>query len=276
MYVVGFYSPREKSGVTKMSLAVYQYLKENASIPVTFVSNGRHDESPKDYEVHEFAELSLEEQKEKIKELKENFKIVIYDASSGLNEETLKLLPIADRLFIVGEDDTEFASTLFSVINFNKSFDPKSRDLTRDIHNTSAFVLENEKDKIGFFKSNREISEISKIILNDYSVFFLHRQYTLKYEQIITQLIQTTPEEFVPVLREAGLSFEKSLFFEKYVQLRELCGQDYKEAIEALFPIFIHNDYERILQFFQNELYIAQVKFHSHTEQSTENSEIEE
>lgn len=38
--LVGFYSPKAKSGVTELSLAIYQWLKMNTNLSVAFISYG--------------------------------------------------------------------------------------------------------------------------------------------------------------------------------------------------------------------------------------------
>ena len=40
MYMVGFYSPKEKSGVTELSLSVYQWLNKNTTLSVAFIAYG--------------------------------------------------------------------------------------------------------------------------------------------------------------------------------------------------------------------------------------------
>jgi hypothetical protein len=92
MYLVGLYSPKEKSGVTELSLAIYQWLKMKTNLSVAFISYGSLEkESPSSELFHEFSKLSDSEQKRKVKQMKKEHDIIIYDASSQLSEGVLKL-----------------------------------------------------------------------------------------------------------------------------------------------------------------------------------------
>ncbi|MFC4768314.1 hypothetical protein [Effusibacillus consociatus] len=262
MYLVGFYSPKEKAGVTETALLVANWLRQNTSLSIAFVSNGILEKEPITKEtVHKFAELSFDEQKQKIKELKSAFDIVVYDASSGLSADILKLLPMADRLFILGEDDSRFSETLHHVIKFNRLFDRKSRDLVNELHNDETYVLEHDNHMIGFAKPKQNIDDVGKLIYRDYSIYFLHRNYIDKYQELVAKFKEMPKEQLGKGAYQLGINFDKAILFQKYVQLREVCGQPYEEAIESIVPIFIKYDYGTILQQFQSEVYIAQIGF---------------
>lgn len=262
MYLVGFYSPKEKAGVTETALLVAGWLKENTSLSVAFVSNGKLEKEPiNEQTIHRFADLPYEDQKQKMKELKSSFDIVIYDASSGLSAEILNLLPIADRLFILGEDDSRFALTLQEVIGFFKAFDGKSRDLINEIHENRTYVLQNGDHMIGFTKPKQDIEDVGKIIYRDYSLYFLHQNFAEKYRDLVSKMKQIPREKLGTGAYEFGIDFEKSMLFQKYVLLREVSGQPYEEALESVIPLIIANDYETILERFQNEIYVAQIGF---------------
>src|SRR5690349_16729268 len=126
MYLVGFYAPKAKSGVTELSLSIYQWLKNNTNLSVAFISYQLLEKENVSNElVHGFGTLSVREQKRKVKQMKKEHDIIIYDASSQLSEGVLRLLPIVDRLFVVGEEHKDFAIKLMEIIQFNKIFDKK-------------------------------------------------------------------------------------------------------------------------------------------------------
>ncbi|MEH7308773.1 hypothetical protein, partial [Neobacillus drentensis] len=117
MYLVGFYSPKAKSGVTELALSIFNWLKLNTNLAAAFISYGSLEKEETSPElIHEFSKLSLTEQKRKIKIMKNDYDIIIYDASSQLSEGVLKLLPYVDRLFVVGEEHTDFAVKLQKII----------------------------------------------------------------------------------------------------------------------------------------------------------------
>src|SRR3954451_15809456 len=86
MYLVGFYSPKAKSGVTELSLSIYNWLKVNTNLAAAFISYGTLEKEETTNElIHEFSKLSLPEQKRKVKIMKNQYDIIIYDASSQLS-----------------------------------------------------------------------------------------------------------------------------------------------------------------------------------------------
>ena len=266
MYVVGFYSPKKQAGVTKMALEIYKKLQSYESLSIGFVSNHRLEVEPiTDHTSHLFADLSLSEQKKKINMLKKEFDIIIYDASSGLSETTLNLLPVVDRLFILGEDDTFFAQTLFSVITFNRSFERHSKDLVNQLHNDGNYVLHNSAErKLGFTKSSQNVSQVCDLIYHDYSLYFLHNHYVQQSEKVIAKLKKIKPENFTKEAYKLGFSFEKAVLFQRFVKLRTLLGQSYGKALDTLFPFFAKHTYAESLAKFEQELRVAQIHFESH------------
>ncbi|MEH7439970.1 hypothetical protein V7182_21220 [Neobacillus drentensis] len=259
MYLVGFYSPKAKSGVTELSLAIFQWLKMNTNLSVAFISYGTLEkESPSSDLFHEFSKLSVSEQKRKVKQMKKEHDIIIYDASSKLSEGVLKLLPIVDRLFVVGEEHREFASKLHQIILFNKIFDKNVKSFITHLRGNQTFILhENKEDHvIGFNYSKNETNDIGQMIYTDYVTHYLNEKFIEKNEQVFRKIKRIPKENLFYGLYELGIDFEKAMLFEKFVILREAMGQNYEEALENLFPLFMEASFTQILDKFQAELYI--------------------
>jgi hypothetical protein len=264
MYLVGFYSPKAKSGVTELSLSIYNWLKMNTTLSAAFISYGTLENEENSTElIHEFSKLSLTAQKSKIKHMKKEFNIIIYDASSQLSEGVLKLLPIVDRLFVVGEEHTEFAVKLHQIIQFNKIFDKSVKNFITHIKGNKTYIIrENKEDRvIGFNHTKKETNEIGQMVYTDYVTRYLETKLIEKNEVIYKKIKQIPRDYLYRGLYELGIDFEKALLFHEYVLLREALGQNYFEALETLFPLLIHSPFKDILEKFQTELtFISKLK----------------
>ena len=257
MYLVGFYSPKAKSGVTELSLSIYNWLKLNTNLSAAFISYGTLEKEETSNElIHEFSKLSLTEQKRKVKRMKKEYDIIIYDASSQLSEGVLKLLPIVDRLFVVGEEHTDFAVKLHQIIKFNKIFDKSVKDFISDLQGNKTFIIrENKEDHvIGFNYSKKETNDIGQMVYTDYVTHYLEEKFIEKNEKVLRKIKQIPKDNLFDGLYELGVDFEKALLFHKFVSLREAVGQDYNEALENLFPFLINSSFNDLLEKFQNEL----------------------
>ncbi len=258
VYLVGFYSPKAKSGVTELSLSVFHWLKTNTNLSVAFISYGSLEkEDPSNHLLHEFSKLTLAQQKQKVKKMKKEHDIIIYDASSQLSEGVLKLLPIVDRLFVVGEEHKDFAVKLHQIIQFNKIFDKSVKNFITHLQGNKTFIIrENKEDRvIGFNYSKKETNDIGQMIYTDYVTHYLNEKFIEKNEKIYRKIKRIPKEDLFRGLYELGIDFEKALLFNKYVILREVLGQDYYEALENLFPHLINSKFEDLLEMFQNELF---------------------
>ena len=154
MYMVGFYSPKAKSGVTELSLSIYYWLKLNTDLSTAFISYGTLEKEGLTNEViHEFSKLTLTEQKRIVTNMKKKYDIIIYDASSQLSEGVLKLLPIVDRLFVVGEENTDFAVKLHQIIQFDKIFDKSVKNFIQQLKGNKTFIIrENKEGRVNWFQ----------------------------------------------------------------------------------------------------------------------------
>ncbi|WP_102347799.1 hypothetical protein [Bacillus sp. Marseille-P3661] len=258
MYLVGFYSPKAKSGVTKFSLSIYNWLKRNTALSVAFISYGTLEKEQTTNElVHGFSELSLVEQKRKVKQMKKEFDIIIYDASSQLSEGVLKLLPIVDRLFIVGDEHRDFAVKLHDIIEFNKIFDKSVKSFIAHLEGNKTFIIRESKDKsvIGFTNTEKDTDDIGQMVYADYLTHFIERKFIEKNERVFKKIKQIPNEELYKGLYELGIDFEKALLFHQYVAIRVGLGQYYDDALEDLFPFLINYTYAELLNKFQSELY---------------------
>ncbi len=264
MYLVGFYSPKAKSGVTELSLSIYNWLKLNTNLAAAFISYGTLEKEQTSPElIHEFSTLSLMEQKRKIKFMKNEYDIIIYDASSQLSEGVLKLLPIVDRLFVVGEEHTDFAVKLQKIIQFDKIFDKSVKNFITHLRGSKTFIIrENKEDRvIGFNYSKTETNTIGQTVYTDYVTRYLEEKFIEKNIKIFKKILRIPKKDLYKGLHELGIDFEKALLFHEYVFLREALGQDYKEALENLFPLLINSTYKEIFEKFQNEInFIKKVK----------------
>lgn len=263
MYFIGFYSPKEKSGVTETSLAIFEWLKNNTSLKIAFISNEQLVlETEKENVIEEFAKMKLNQQRNEIKKLRSEYDIIIYDVSSKLNEEVLKFLSILDRLFVLGEDNTQFAETIHQLMEFNRSFDNRSKKLIKQLQQNKTFILSDKtKSKVGFARSKNDAKKIASVIYEDYSTFYLKEKYYENQMKIVNNIKRFTRQEFVSGCYKLGLSFEKALLFEKYIYLREGLGQQKNEIIEELFPLIFQLNYNDLIKNFQNEIYISQIRF---------------
>lgn len=260
MYLVGFYSPKAKSGVTELSLSIYNWLKINTTLSVAFISYGKLEKEEICHElVHEFSKLTLTEQKRKIRKMKKEFDIIIYDASSQISNEVLKLLPIVDRLFVVGEEHSDFAVKLHQINQFNKIFDKNVKNFIKSLQGNKTFIIrENKEDRvIGFNHSKKETNVIGQMVYTDYVTHYVEEKFIEKNEQIYKKIKKIPKENLFLGLYELGIDFEKAFLFQRYILLREVLGQDYFEALENLFPLLINSSYKELLEKFQNELYVA-------------------
>ncbi|WP_071395246.1 hypothetical protein [Bacillus tuaregi] len=259
MYMIGFYSPKAKSGVTELSLSIYHWLKENTNLDVAFISYGSLEmEEISDELVHEFSSLNLAQQKQKIKKMKKAYNIIIYDASSQLSEGVLNLLPIVDRLFVVGEEHTDFAVKLHQIIEFNKLFDKRVKNFITHLQGNKTFILSEKKENrvIGFHYTKKESNEIGQMIYTDYVTHFVEVKFIEKNKKILKQILQIPQEELHSGLYELGIDFEKAFLFQRFVILRVALGQPYYEAVETLFPLLINSSYNELFEKFHNEIYV--------------------
>ncbi|WHX98229.1 hypothetical protein [Neobacillus sp. DY30] len=264
MYLVGFYSPKAKSGVTELSLSIYHWLKANTDLSAAFISYGSLEKEGLSEEViHEFSKLTLTEQKRIVKNMKKEYDIIIYDASSQLSEGVLKLLPIVDRLFVVGEENTDLAVKLHQIIQFNKIFDKSVKNFIQHLKGNKTFIIRENKEGrvIGFNHTKKETNDIGQMVYRDYVTRYLEEKFIEKNEKIYSKIKQIPKETLFRGLYDLGIDFEKALLFHEYVLLREALGQNYDEALENLFPLLINSSFEEILEKFQNELkFIAKLK----------------
>jgi MinD-like ATPase involved in chromosome partitioning or flagellar assembly len=264
VYLVGFYSPKAKSGVTELSLSIYHWLKTNTDLSAAFISYGTLEKEGLSEEViHEFSKLSLPEQKRIVKNMKKEYDIIIYDASSQLSEGVLKLLPIVDRLFVVGEENTDFAVKLHQIIQFNKTFDKSVKSFIQHLKGNKTFIIRENKEGrvIGFHYTKKETTEIGQMVYRDYVTRYLEEKFIEKNEKIYKKIKQIPKETLFRGLYDLGIDFEKALLFHEYVLLREALGQNFEEALENLFPLLINSSFEEILEKFQNEIkFLAKLK----------------
>lgn len=258
MYLVGFYSPKAKSGVTELSLSIYNWLKTNTALSVAFISYGALEKEELSNElIHEFSKLTLLEQKRKVKHLKKEFDIIIYDASSQLSEGVLKLLPIVDRLFVVGEEHRDFAVKLHEIIQFDKIFDKSVKSFITHLQGNKTFIIRENMEQrvIGFNNTNNDTDDIGQMIYTDYVTHYLEGKFIEKNEKVFYKIKKIPKEELYKGLYELGIDFEKALLFHQYIALREALGQNYEEALETMFPFFINYGFAELLDKFQNELF---------------------
>lgn len=263
MYLVGFYSPKAKSGVTELSLSVYEWLKSNTTLSVAFISYGtlRKEEISSEL-IHEFSKLTVTEQKRKVKKMKKEYDIVIYDASSQLSDGVIKLLSIVDRLFVIGEENKEFAVKLHQIIKLNKIFDRRVKNFITHLQGSKTFILqEQEGHVIGFNHSKKETNDIGQMIYTDYVTYYINQKLIEENEKIFNKIKKIPKEQLFEGLYDLGIDFEKALLFHKYVIIREALGQDYNEALEALFPNLVNSSFDEFLERFKNEIsLIAKLK----------------
>ena len=239
MYLVGFYSPKAKSGVTELSLSIYRWLKMNTTLLAAFISYEPLEKEVLSNElIHGFSSLSVTEQKRKVKAMKKEFDIIIYDASSQLSEGVLKLLPIVDRLFVVGEEHKDFAVKLQEIIQFNKIFDKGVKNFISHLKGNKTFILRENKSGrvIGFNYSNKETNDIGQMVYTDYVTRYVEEKFIEKNERVLKKIKELPKEQLYKGLYDLGIDFEKAMLFHEYVVLREALGQNYNDALENLFP----------------------------------------
>jgi MinD-like ATPase involved in chromosome partitioning or flagellar assembly len=257
MYLVGFYSPKAKSGVTEFSLSIYRWLKMNTNLSAAFISYGTLEKEEISEElVHEFSKMSLTEQKRKIKKMKKVYDIIIYDAASQLSDGVLNLLPIVDRLFVVGEEHADFAVKLHQIIKFNKIFDKKVKSFITHLKGNQTFIIrENKNDRvIGFSHTKKETNEIGQMVYTDYVTQYLEEKLIEKVKQVFKKIKKIPKEDLFNGLYELGIDFNKALLFHKYVIIREALGQEYDDALENLFPLLINSSFKEMLEKLQDEI----------------------
>lgn len=263
MYVVGFYSPRPKSGVTEMALSVTRYLREEKELSVAFVSNGSLQIEPKtEHTIDRFASFPTRKQKQIIKKLKSQHDLVIYDVSTpDFSEKILELLPLADRIFVLKDDDMRFQELLYSILNFNKQFNPKTKNMVNHIHNDGHYLLPKE-EQIGFTTpSDRNVKTTGEIIFKHYQIYKLHVYYVTRFNQLKKKLLNPPVGSSIAQLAyESGLDFEKAMLFELLVVIRQINGQEYADIVEDLFPLFIHHDFASLFRQFEQERILTGIR----------------
>ncbi|MBV7506572.1 hypothetical protein KW850_15005 [Bacillus sp. sid0103] len=247
-----------------MALSIFNWLKLNTNLAAAFISYGSLEKEETSPElIHEFSNLSLTEQKRKIKIMKNDYDIIIYDASSQLSEGVLKLLPYVDRLFVVGEEHTDFAVKLQKIIQFDKIFDKSVKNFITNIRGSKTYIIrENKEDRvIGFNYSKSETNNIGQMVYTDYVTRYIEEKFIEKNIRIFKKILRIPKQDLYKGLHQLGIDFEKALLFHEYVFLREALGQDYQEALENLFPHLINSTYKEIFEKFQNEVnFIKKVK----------------
>jgi hypothetical protein len=262
MYVVGFFSPKEKAGVTETALSIFHELKNKTTLSVAFVSNEKLEKEPTNPEmIYPFKTLSLTEKRKQIAELKSKVDIVIFDASSKMTDDVLKLLPIMNRLFVLGEEHVKFTEMLYKMLEFNRLFDKKSKKLVHQVHNRGAFIVNNPTQKIGFSNAKEDIQKVCKMIHNDFLNYSLEQTFSQKYTSLVKKLLVFPVEQIGHESYKLGIEFHKSLLFSKYIQLRIALGQEKEQAVENILSFLLENDYDIVLQAFQQEMSLAQISF---------------
>ena len=99
------------------------------------------------------------------------------------------------------------------------------------------------------------------MVYTDYVTRYLEEKFIEKNIKIFKKILRIPKQDLYKGLHELGIDFEKALLFHEYVFLREALGQNYKEALENLFPLLINSTYKEILDKFQNEInFIKKVK----------------
>jgi hypothetical protein len=257
MYLVGFYSPKSKSGVTELSLVIYNWLKMNTNLSVAFISYGTlAKEKISDELIHGFSNLSITEQKRKMKNMKKQYDIIIYDASSQLSDGVLKLLPFVDRLFVVGEEYADFAEKLHQIIEFNKIFDRSVKSFITHLQGNKTFIIRESKGEqvMGFNPSKKDTNDIVQMVYTDYVTYYLEQTFIKINEKLFNKIKRIPKDKLFQGLYELGIDFEIALIFNKYVLLREAIGQDYDSALENLFPLLINSSFNDLVNRFQKEL----------------------
>jgi hypothetical protein len=257
MYLVGFYSPKAKSGVTELSLVIYHWLKMNTNLSVAFVSYGTlAKEKISDELIHGFSNFSITEQKRKMKKMKKQYDIIIYDASSQLSDGVLKLLPFVDRLFVVGEEYADFAEKLHQIIEFNKIFDKSVKSFITHLQGNKTFIIRESKGEhvIGFNPLKKDTNDIGQMVYTDYVTYYLEQTFIKINEKLFYKIKRIPKEDLFRGLSELGIDFEVALIFNKYVLLREAIGQNYDEALENLFPLLINSSFNDLVNRFQKEV----------------------
>lgn len=259
MYLVGFYSPKAKSGVTELSLVIYNWLKKNTKLSIAFISYGPlAKEKISDEIIHEFANLSIAEQKRKLKRMKKQYDIIIYDASSQLSNGVLKLLPIVDRLFVVGEEHTDFAEKLHQIIEFNKMFDKSVKSFITHLQGDKTFIIrENKGERVmGFNPSKKDTNDIGQRVYADYLTYYLEQKFIKINEKLLNRIKKIPKDGLIQGLYDLGIDFEIAMIFHRYVLLRETIGQDYYDSLENLFPHLINSSFNDLVDRFQSEVNI--------------------
>lgn len=259
MYLVGFYSPKAKSGVTELSLLIFNWLKRNTDLSVAFISYGTLEkEKISDELIHEFSKLSITEQKRKVKKMKTQYDIIIYDAASQLSDGVLKLLSIVDRLFVVGEEHADFAEKLHQIIQFNKNFDKGVKSFITHLQGHTTFIIRENKGNnvMGFNPSKKETNDIGQMVYTDYVTYYLEQKFIKTNEKLLKKIKKIPKENLLQGIYELGIDFEKAMIFDKYVLLREAIGQNYDESLEDLFPLLINSSFKELVDHFQTELKI--------------------
>jgi hypothetical protein len=257
MYLVGFYSPKSKSGVTELSLMIYNWLKMNTNLSVAFISYGTLEkEKISDELIHGFSNLSITEQKRKMKKMKKQYDIIIYDASSQLSDGVLKLLPIVDRLFVVGEEYADFAEKLHQIIEFNKIFDKSVKSFIAHLQGNKTFIIRESKGErvMGFNPAKTDTNNICQMVYTDYVTYYLEQTFIKTNEKLFNKIKRIPKDKLFNGLYELGIDFEIALIFNKYVLLREAMGQDYNQALENLFPLLINSSFNDLVNRFQKEV----------------------
>lgn len=272
MYVVGFYSPRQKSGVTNMALSVTRYLREEKNLSVAFVSNGVLQNEPlTDETIDRFAALSTQKQKQIMKRLKQQHDLVIYDVSTPeFSNQILELLPLADRVFVLKDDDLPFQELLHSILTFNKQFNPKTKDMVNQIHNDGYYMLPKD-ERIGFTShSDSNVKMTGEMIFRHYHMYKLHGYYVTRYNQIKKKLLDPSQEDSIFQLAyKNGMDFKRALLLELFVVLRKANGQPYPDIIEELFPVFLQQDFTYLLKLFEQERALSGLRARLHEEESS-------
>ena len=161
------------------------------------------------------SKMSLTEQKRKVKKMKKDYDIIIYDASSQLSEGVLKLLPIVDRLFIVGEEHKDFAVKLHQIIQFHKIFDKSVKNFITHIQGSKTYIIrENKEDHIiGFHFSKKETNEIGQMVYTDYVTHYLEEKLIDKIDKVFTKIKKYREKNFAMASIKWVLISKRHYFF---------------------------------------------------------------
>lgn len=294
MYQAVFASPRSKSGLSSVVQSLNQWLKAETSFKVAVFYWGAKEDIPLVQDIQKIELDSLEqlhfqrlqalveeEYYELVKKIAPSVDLLLIDLPLSRELDYLHLIESSDRLFLLNREGPIGSIAEEIALYIQKSKRIKKNNIstlrTKFTADHKVLLYEEGQDSkhLGFVKSVQPESPLHIYQLGEvlYAEVFrkeLKQKSHEKIESVTKQLIeqlenshQDLSELLFIKLNEMDIPFHDKTLLHKYILLRIQLGQSIDEAITDVFNMYQDKFTNELLQQFQQELALNQLRFSS-------------